>query len=129
MKTSSEKLREYLTSMDADALPPGLAARIWLTRKRRIRRTVAISCAIAVCVIAAPLVLQLHQSDKTSMPGPTRAFAHLPEDVKADVQAIDKALQEAYLRNASDTDVASLWKAREQLLARQRATAPAPGLI
>jgi hypothetical protein len=49
--------------------------------------------------------------------------------VIADIRAIDHALQLAYTHNASEDEVAPLWKARRELLLHLPQPSPGSGFI
>lgn len=128
MNIDQAHLREKFARLEMITPPPELIGRIWQARRRRLRRQLAIVSVAAAGVFALPMILQLRQDASP----PQTAIPHaatLPDDWEADVRAIDHALQQAYLRNADESEIAPLWQARGRLFARRHATASAAGFI
>lgn len=138
MNHDEQELRDVLARLGDPPPPPGLDARIWAMRQRRIQRVFGISgIAAAGVLVAVTLALQPRPDPRSpTEPVVARAASATPraddvlaDDVLADIRAIDTALQTAYSRNASDDEVAPLWKARRELLLRLQAPSPASGFI
>jgi hypothetical protein len=134
MNHDEQDLRDALARLGDPPPPPGLDARIWNTRKRRIRRASDIgSVATAGVLVAA--ILALHPRPDGDSPATATVAARTSPapasdgDVIADIRAIDHALQLAYTRHASEDEVAPLWKARRELLLRLEPSASGSGFI
>lgn len=133
MNHDEQDLRDALARLGDPPPPPGLDARIWNTRKRRIRRAFDIgSVATAVVLVAAILALQPRlgsESPATATVAARTSLAPASGDVIADIRVIDHALQLAYTRNASEDEVAPLWQARRELLLRLQPSTSGSGFI
>ena len=110
-----ETLREVLRDLPEPALSAALWPRLLEQRRRQVRRRRALagaaSTAVAVMLVA---ILAL----PGQYPPAATPTAQAPPDppVAAQVRALDHALQVAYDRGASDSEVAPLWEARQALL-------------
>ncbi|MGY0632825.1 hypothetical protein [Luteimonas sp. A478] len=120
-------MKDYLAGLEDAPLPDDLRVRVAAARRRRLaaRLGVAASCSVAVAAFAFALVQpegMLRQ--ETLSPG---LAVEAPADVSPaaivdekeiyrSVQAIDRALQVAYDRQATDEEVAPLWEARQDLM-------------
>lgn len=131
MNHDEQDLRDALARLGDPPPPPGLDARIWNERKRRFRRAFDLGgLAIAGVLVAAILALQPRPgADAPATAIAAAAPAVRTEDVQADIRAIDHALQVAYARNASEDEVAPMWRARRELLLRLAPSAPDSGFI
>ena len=105
----------------APDVPPsdGLWPRLLTERARRARR----QRGIAGSVSAVFLVLMIFIARPPFVgPHETRGVATRSEepaaDLQADVRALDQALQAAYNRGASDSEVAPMWETRRELVAK-----------
>jgi hypothetical protein len=132
--TDEHDLRDALARLGDPPPPPGLDARIWNTRQRRLRRSLGLGgFAVAAVLVATTLVLQPRPGADSPATGSVAArgtpVSPRAEDVRDDIRAIDHALQAAYARNASDDEVAPLWKARRELLLRLPSPAADSGFI
>jgi hypothetical protein len=132
MNHDEHDLRDQLARLAEPSPPAGLDARIWATRQRRIQRVFGISGIAAAGVLVA-VTLALQPRPDTDLPAEpvARAASAAPrtDDVIADIRAIDHALQLAYTHNASEDEVAPLWKARRELLLRLPQPSPGSGFI
>jgi hypothetical protein len=60
--------------------------------------------------------------------GPSRTHPATTTSPDTSVQAIDRALQAAYARGASDEEVAPLWEIRQRMIVKQPASSTLPPL-
>lgn len=136
MENPENDAKGYLASLDEPALPDGLWQRVEGARRRRMRsRAGAVVASVAAVALAFALVLP-GALDPGAAEGPRLAGADAapqplaPVD-EADrvrtVQAIDRALQAAYDRNASDDELEPLWQARRALVQAAPASAASNG--
>ena len=102
----------------ADALLPRLlAAQARRTRRRRaiIGGSASAMALVLMVLVARPLLDESRQAGNVALqPQDT------PADLQADVRALDQALQTAYNRGASDSEVAPMWETRRALVAKMR---------
>lgn len=91
-----------------------------LRRRRVITGATASACALLlVALVPWPSLL-------SPEPGPTAAqVASVGDDAREQIATLDRALQAAYDRGASDTEIAPLWEVRNAL-ANRVAPAPSP---
>ncbi|HET7127353.1 MAG TPA: hypothetical protein VFI26_09725 [Lysobacter sp.] len=134
MNHDEQDLRDVLARLGDPPPPPGLDARIWNARQRRVRRAFGIAgIAAASMLVAVTLVLQPRPGTRsptaTTVAAQASPASARDDDVIADIRAIDHALQLAYTRNASEDEVAPLWKARRELLLRLKPSASDSGFI
>jgi len=133
MNHDEQDLRDVLARLGDPPPPPGLDARIWNARQRRIRRSFGIAGSAACVLLVATLALQSRPGNDSptaaSVAARTSPASARDDDVIADIRAIDHALQLAYTRNASEDEVAPLWKARRELLLRLKPSASDSGFI
>lgn len=114
-------LRRHLRALPDPAVPSGLRDRVLATHGRR-RRLVQGTTGLAMAAVAAVLLQPALPPPDTT---PERITASAQESTSAPVQtaadtgarlrAIDRALQAAYERGASDDEIAPLWRVRESL--------------
>lgn len=118
-------LKRYLASLDEAPLPEGLWERVDRARRYRGRRLLAAVAASAASVaLALVLVLPGGAPGAQSAPevagaageDPPHATAGDESDHIRTLRAIDRALQVAYDRNATDDEIAPLWRARQHLV-------------
>ena len=83
-------------------------------RRRNQLRGGAAACAVALAVV---LLVPATAPDNTA---PATAPAPLATTPDPTLQALDRALQAAYARGASDAELAPLWAARRQVIATPR---------
>ena len=115
MSNIDQRLREHFDALPPVAPPSALVERIGRAQRARVRRRRVgmIGAALALaCVVAAPLLPHGHGTVEPALVQ-TRAPG---ADTLADVRALDRALQTAYERDASDDELAPLWAARARLL-------------
>lgn len=118
MNTPHRDLREHLRALPELAPPPQLSDRIARAQARRVTRWRAGAAAgtlIVACLCALPVLQHAPAPDAAQ-----QRRALIPardQDPAADVRAIDRALQTAYERGASEDELAPLWAARTRLLA------------
>lgn len=117
MNTPGQDLRKHLAALPQVAPPPSLGERIGRAHRSRLRRlrTGAVATAMAVACITIVPALQREPAPTTPDVASTPA---IDREKLADVRALDRALQTAYERNASDDEIAPLWAARASLLGR-----------
>lgn len=127
MTRIDHRIRRHLEALPEPALPEALQQRLQRSlhrRRRRVRMAVAGGIAAVAAVAIFPLLppWQDHAAPAS--------MAHVPavepgKDRMGQLHALDRALQAAYDRGASDDEIAPLWEARRALTARAAAPAPA----
>ncbi len=120
-----ERLRRYLQALP-EPLPPGsLENRLRASQARRSRvlRTGASALALALVAIVALPGHRGPQVETQAIASGTDTVAVAPDAIHdagdaahMKLQAIDRALQTAYGRGASDAELAPLWEARSRLV-------------
>lgn len=128
MGESDNDVKRYLESLAEPGLPDDLWQRVDGARRYRVRRRLATVVASAAFVVLA-FALVLPGGAPGVADGPQLAVAPPAAVDEADrirtVQAIDRALQAAYDRDAGEDEIEPLWRARQ---AYARAAGPAvPG--
>ena len=119
MTIEEPRLRHAFQDLPDVAIPPTLEARILRGHRSRLRRNASIlagTCLACASLALAPLLLQSPTPDQPA-PSPVTAAATGTRDVDLQIQAIDMALQSAYDSNARNEEIATLWMAREKLVA------------
>lgn len=116
--TSDQQIHDRLGSLPPLAPPVALGERIGRMHRARLHRLRVGAAALAV-VVAGMAVLPLLPDDPApASPAQVVTGGSPPDqDTLASVRALDRALQAAYARNASDEELAPLWTARRKLLA------------
>jgi hypothetical protein len=115
MTHDDTSLRRHLRSMPEPPLPDTLQSRLHASHTRRGRLLRTGTGAAVVALLAVMLLPFPHTTQ------PPAASTAASQDAAADarrarLEVIDRALQAAYQRGASDDEVAPLWKARQALL-------------
>lgn len=134
MDETEKNAKRYLESLGEPALPGDLWQRVDDARRYRLRRRLgAVAASAAFAVLAFVLVLPAGTPDAVDAPVLAEA-AMEPAAVQpaagdeADrirtVQAIDRALQAAYDRNAGDDEIEPLWRARQAFVPTSAPAAP-----
>lgn len=127
MDELGRRVKGYLEGLADAPLPDGLWTRVAAARRRRMaaRLGVAASCVAGVAAVDFALVQPGGPVPQGGLaPGfavaePNGALLPATVDEKEiylSVQAIDRALQVAYNRQATDEEVAPLWEARQDLM-------------
>ena len=116
------RMHHGLDALPDVPLPDGLWPRVQAGRARKLRRrklAVGIASLALVAVMATPMLAPLLTDADAGRGEPLLANqpADARRDIRADLHALDQALQAAYDRGASDAEVAPMWVAREALLA------------
>lgn len=104
-----------------DVPPP---ERVWLRLERTHARYRAMRRGAAALAIAAVAAGSLIATQYSPAPAPLALEDRAPPS-RADLRAIDRALQAAYERDASDAEIRQLWIAR-QALSEHPPAAPPP---
>jgi len=117
MTTPGQRLRKRFTALPQVTPPPSLGERIGRAHRSRLRRLRAGAIAAALAVACVAIVPALQREPMRATPGVASTPA-IDREKLADVRALDRALQTAYERNASDDEIAPLWAARARLLGR-----------
>ena len=122
MTEPSLPVRQELHDLPEVPLPDALWQRVDSGRRQKMRRRkffTGIASLALVGVMAMPLLGQLLTDADAGRSQPFVAYqpANGKRDIRADLHALDQALQAAYDRGASDAEVAPMWVAREALLA------------
>ena len=107
-----DDLHEYLRTLPDAKAPGGLWPRL-LERRRQQRRRRRTALAAASGTLALVLAVALWTP---TVQEPARAVADDIE-LREQLHALDRALQAAYDRGASDAEVEPMWEARDALLA------------
>lgn len=125
MTEASEYVRQKLDALPDIELPDAVWQRIDAYRKKQQRRrkvVAGIATFVVVSLLAAAPALRIITSDPassslaaTSLPKPDNVST--PQDVQAEIRALDQALQAAYARSASDAEIAPMWLVRDALVA------------
>lgn len=129
MSTHDElRLQRYLRGLPQAEPPPGLGARILRRHvaRRRLRRVLpplAIAAALAIALIAPRWLAPAGEAL------PAAATASVDAAGLAELRAIDRQLQNAYLAKAPSAAVDTLWQARGETESRLRQGQPAPRLL
>ena len=122
MSEHHNPVREKLAALPEAPLPDALWRRMETGRKRQMRRrrqalglvTLAVVGLIAIPTFA-PLLTGADAMRETAVVSP------LPDNgddqVRAELRALDQALQAAYDRGATDAEIAPMWVTRAALLA------------
>src|SRR5690554_1473383 len=123
MKDHENDAKEYLASLGEPALPERLWQRVEGARRRRVRGRIGAAMAgVAVLALGFALLLPGGMAPGVDdgprvAEGPLQPSAPIDEaDRVRTVQAIDRALQAGYDRNASDEELEPLWQARRALV-------------
>lgn len=95
--------------------PPALEGRVRRAYRRRRNGLRGAGAACALVLAAVLLAPSLGPHDTPAQPAVPVATTPDPT-----LQALDRALQAAYARGASDAELAPLWAARNQALATRR---------
>lgn len=116
------RLQRYLRDLPQAAPPAALGARI-LARHRARRRLQRWLPPLAVAASFALIMLVPNW-----LASPPTAGAADPQAL-AELRALDRSLQSAYLHQARGAEVETLLQARQQLAARLQPGAPVPKLV
>ncbi|WP_028916123.1 hypothetical protein [Pseudoxanthomonas sp. J35] len=115
--TPPDRLHELLQSLpeppEPDLWPRVLAAR---RRQRRQRRVVAGAASFGLAALLVVALWPRLQPPQPAVDAP--AIVQATPDVDAQLRALDRALQVAYDRGASDDELAPLWEVRQALAAQ-----------
>lgn len=126
MTEPADELRKRLNALPGIPLPDSLWQRVEAGRRQKIRRR-KLGGGIATLAIAAVMAVPLLTPMFTDAPAVqgVRGIAQEPtgggpadgrSDTRAELRALDQALQAAYDRGASDAEIAPMWVTRETLL-------------
>src|SRR5690606_4013368 len=134
MEKPENDAKDYLASLGEPALPDGLWQRVEGARRRRMRSRMGVAAGVAAVALAFALVLPGALDPGAGAPRladgdavPQRPAPADAADRVRTVQAIDRALQAAYDRNASDDELEPLWQARRALVQGPSASAASNG--
>ncbi len=117
-----QRLRRHLQALPDPVPPATLEARLLAAQGRRSRLLRTGATVVALC-----MVVLVAMPDPGRLPGPDAPARQQAarETTRLKLQAIDRALQTAYARGASDDELAPLWEARTQLMRSAAPTADA----
>ena len=127
----SSEVRKNLERLPEAELPAALWSRVESGRKKQVvRRRVGLGIAslALVSTLFLPMIFPLVTSRDDPLPASplaTHSPARSAEEIQADVQAVDRALQAAYDRGADDAEIAPMWVIRDALLASIKTSSPA----
>ena len=132
MAEHPDRVREQLGALPEVPLPDALWPRVEALRNSKMsRRKWGASAATMAFVALMAIPLLRPMSVDIGVEGnesviASRTAPALP-DVQAEVRALDRALQAAYDRGASDAEIAPMWVARDALLANAGTSLAQPG--
>ena len=125
MTEASEFVRQKLDALPDIELPGAVWQRIDAHRRKQQRRrkvVAGLATLVAAALLAAAPAPRIITSDPapsslaaTSLPTPDHVST--PQDVQAEIRALDQALQAAYARSASASEIAPMWLVRNALVA------------
>lgn len=121
-------LRAYLAALPEPRLPDLLWSRLAAAQRRRHRRRQLVRYSLAAAALLAVAVIPPWPGlwSPTSAPAPVEspfAAAEARHALESEIRALDRALQAAYERGASEQEAATLWQARDRAVARLRSGA------
>ena len=131
MDELEKQAKRYLQTLGEPTLPDGLWQRVDGARRQRLRRRLGGVAMASVAAAALGLALVVPGGPAADGPllaeGAPEAAEQAAPGVDADsirtVHVIDRALQAAYERNATDDEIEPLWRARQALMAAATPTA------
>lgn len=103
-----------------DQVPPdALWQRLRAGQRRAVlRRRLAGGATASALALLLVAVLPWPLAQAPTAPAPASVATHDPALIQEQIVSIDRALQVAYARGASDEEVAPMWQARNALAAR-----------
>jgi len=123
------RIHEQLRALPEPELPAAIWQRVDSRRRQRIRRRkmgagIAALAMVAVMTVTllSPITTAPERDPHLSLAGQPRASSM--RDVHEQLEALDRALQTAYDRGASDAEIAPMWVARNALLGNLRPRQP-----
>ena len=124
---TAESIQARLAALPEPELPPALWPRIHLARVRqreRRRRVVAGGMAV-LALVALPFVYTRVATPPASSPDVFAATPRAPLHEEP-LRAVDRELQHAYERGASEQELQWLWQRRQALARHGAAALPQP---
>lgn len=122
-----DPVRQHLQSLPEPPLSDELWLRLSARHQRRANhRRVLRGAALALVLGVGAFWLAPWTPSGES--GPSRTHPATTTSPDTSVQAIDRALQAAYARGASDEEVAPLWEIRQRMIVEQPASSTLPPL-
>lgn len=121
-------LREELHALPEIPLPDDLWQRVDSGRRQKMRRRklgAGIASLALAALMATPLLVPLLadvDAGRREAPVASQPANNGQRDIQTDLHVLDRALQAAYDRGASDAEIAPMWVAREALLAGIQST-------
>lgn len=123
--SESSRMHESLRALPEPGLPPAIWQRLQSRRRQQIRRRkmgAGLAALAMVAVMAVPLLSPITTAPERD---PHLSLFEQPHasgagDVHEQLEAVDRALQTAYDRGASDAEIAPMWVARNALLGQLR---------
>lgn len=112
-----DRFHELLQSLP-EPPEPGLWPRVLAARRRQRRRRRRVVAGAASFGVAALLAVALWPGVQAPPAVDTPAIVQATPDVDEQLRALDRALQTAYDRGASDDELAPLWEVRQALAAQ-----------
>lgn len=115
------RMHEQLRDLPEIPLPDGLWKRVDAKRRQKLQRrklSAGIAALALAAVMATPLLTPMFGGADRVSGEQIAAHSSLrgEHDVRAELRALDHALQAAYDRGASDAEIAPMWVARDALL-------------
>lgn len=126
MTEEHDELHRQLDALPGIPLPDALWQRVE-ARRRMQKRRLKLGTGAAIVALGALLVTvpALRITDPNMAQDghlvlartPPATSPASPQDIDAQLRALDQALQAAYARSASDAEIAPMWVARDALIA------------
>jgi hypothetical protein len=113
------RVHEQLHALPEIPLPDALWRRVDAKRRQKLQRRklgAGIAALALVAVIAAPLLAPMFAGADRTPGEQIAARPAVQHNAQAELRALDRALQAAYDRGASDAEIAPMWVARDALL-------------
>ncbi|HEY1036449.1 MAG TPA: hypothetical protein VGE09_15850 [Pseudoxanthomonas sp.] len=124
---TAESMQARLAALPEPDLPPALWPRVHLARVRqheRRKRFVA-GCAAVLALVALPLVYTRVSTPPAAAPEAFAAASRAPVHDEP-LRAVDRELQHAYERGASEQELQWLWQRRQSLARNGNTALPQP---
>ena len=121
MTPEGQRFHRQLLDLPDIAPSAMLETRILRARRKRLRRNGSILAGICLACVSLGLAPLLRHAPDSALPAPQTKLVAIAlegdDNIHLQVMAIDQALQAAYDSNARSEEIASLWRARERLIA------------
>ncbi|KRA51720.1 hypothetical protein [Pseudoxanthomonas sp. Root630] len=124
---TAESIQARLAALPEPDLPPALWPRIHLARVRQHerRRRIVVGCMAVLAVVALPFVYTRVAAPPAAAPDVFAAAPRAPVHEEP-LRVVDRELQHAYERGASEQELQWLWQRRQALARSGSAALPQP---